>query len=89
MLHDRKGDEQLEQSIGVIRRQLASAKERVAALYPGARINWVLETRQWVVVDAKTRETIEASAVLDELAKGAPAGNLRIGSGTHRRTDTE
>ena len=89
MLHDRKGDEQFEQSIGVIRRQLASAKVRVATLYPGARINWVLETRQWVVVDAKTRETIEASPLLDELASGAPAGTLRPGSGTHRRTDTE
>jgi len=86
MLHDRKGDEELERSIGAIRKELALAKARVAALYPNARIHWVFESRLWLVVDIKTRATIESSSHLDELATG-PRPMTRPGSGTHRRTD--
>jgi hypothetical protein len=89
MLHDRKGDEELERSIAAIRRQLTSAKARVAERYPNARIHWVLESRQWLVVDIRTRATLEASSNLNDLATGHPNSMLHPGSGTHRRTDTE
>jgi hypothetical protein len=85
MLHDRRGDEDLEQSIAAIRKQLASAKERVRILYPGGCIRWILETREWVVIDGMTRETIEASRSLDDLAV-RPDPSVRLpASGTYRQ----
>ena len=89
MLHDRKGDAELERSIGAIRKQLALAKVRVAALYPNARIHWVFESRQWLVVDLRTGATLESASHLDELATGSPGSMTHPGSGTHRRTDKE
>jgi hypothetical protein len=88
-LHDRRGDPELEQSIATIRKQLASAKERVSALYPGARVRWVLETRLWVVIDANSRQPIEASGSLDALATDAPGSGRRPASGTYRQTDDD
>jgi hypothetical protein len=87
MLHDRRGDQELEQSISAIRKQLASAKERVGVRYPGARITWVLERREWVVIDTRTREPIEASHSLDELATHTASPVRSPLSGTYRKTD--
>jgi hypothetical protein len=87
MLHDRRGDEKLERSIDAIRVQLKNAKLRVALLYPRARICWVLETREWVVMNVMTRERIEASRSLDELATRSPIYTRGPESGTYRRTE--
>jgi hypothetical protein len=89
MLHDRKGDEELERSIDAIRVQLQKAKVRVAVLYPRARICWVLETREWVVMNVMTRERIEASRSLDELGTRAPKDARGPESATYRRTEEE
>lgn len=87
MLHDRRGDPELERSIATIRRQLAGAKERVSLLYPGARIRWIVETREWAVIDGTTREPIEASPSLDELATHTPKSVRKPPSGTYRQAD--
>lgn len=89
MLHDQKHNAELERAIGAIRKQLAQAKLRVKALYPGARIRWIVEARTWAVVHPSTRETLEASASLDRLATGEGAGTGKPMSGTHRRAEDE
>jgi hypothetical protein len=85
MLYDRRGDEDLERSMGAIRTKLASAKERVRALYPGGCIRWILETREWIVIDGVSRETIEASLSLDDLAVRPRRTVRRPASGTYRQ----
>lgn len=89
MLHDRKHDAELERTIGAIRKQLTQAKLRVKALYPGARIRWIIEARTWAVVHPSTRETLEASPSLDALATGEGAVGGKPRSGTHRRAEDE
>lgn len=88
-MHDRKGDEELERTIGAIRAQLARAKQRVAAHYPRGRIRWVLETREWVVIDLATCERIESSRSLDELATRPPSSAKVPESGTYYRPEKE
>jgi hypothetical protein len=89
MLHEQRGDPELERLINAICKQLASAKVRVRALYPRGRICWVLEVREWVVIDAETRERLEASQSLDELATGDRTPLRKAASGTYRRTDND
>lgn len=89
MLHDQRGDPELERSMGAIRKQLASAKERVKARYPRARICWFLESREWVVIDAETRARLEASPSLDALATRDRTPVRKVASGTYRRADEE
>src|SRR4029077_5157762 len=89
MLHDQKHNAELARTIEAIRKQLAQAKQRVKAIYPGARIRWIVEARTWAVVHPKTRETLEASASLDELATGEGAVGGKPMSGTHRRADDD
>jgi len=89
MLHDQKHNAELERAIETIRNQLAQAKQRVKAIYPGARIRWLVEARTWIVVHPKTRETLEASPSLDKLATGESAGCGKPMSGTHRRAEDD
>lgn len=88
MAAERKVDTELAESVETIRRQLAEAKDRIRIRYRDARIRLALNTGQWLVVDAATGVTIEASDSLDHLANGAlPAPTMHPESGTHRRMD--
>ena len=89
MLHDQKHNAELARSIEAIRKQLAQAKQRVKAIYPGARIRWIVEARIWAVVHPTTRETLESSPSLDDLAKGEAGVRGKPMSGTHRRHDDD
>jgi hypothetical protein len=89
MLHDQKDDPEFERAIEIIRKRLPAAKQRVKVLYPEASIRWIVETRTWVVVHKKTREALEASRFLDDLATGDGVSGEKPKSGTHRRTADE
>jgi hypothetical protein len=88
MASERQVDTELAESVETLRRELAEAKERVRHLYRDARIRLALNTGQWLVVDAATGVTIEASDSLETLASGKkPATTMHPESGTHRRMD--
>jgi hypothetical protein len=89
MLYDRSDDKEFGRSLKAVRAQLSRANERVKAIYPNARIRWMLKTCCWIVVDPVTRETFEASSSLDELATGGPVTTGHPHSGTHRHTDDD
>ena len=88
MAGERKADTELAQSVETLRRELAEAKERIRGLYTDARIRLALNTGQWLVVDAATGVTLEASDSLENLARGKkPASTMHPESGTHRKMD--
>jgi hypothetical protein len=89
MLYEGRGDEELARALNKIRAQLSRAKDRVRVLYPNARIRWVLESRTWMVLDMDTRETIEMSSSLDQLATGQSVSMRHPQSGTHWHTDDD
>jgi hypothetical protein len=88
MARQRKADTELAESVETLRRELAQAKERVHGLYRDARIRLALSTGQWLVVDAATGVTLEASDSLETLASGKkPVPAAHPESGTHRKMD--
>jgi hypothetical protein len=83
-----KADKELAESVETLRRELAEAKERVRGLYTDARIRLALNTGHWLVVDAATGVTLEASDSLASLANGKKApSTVHPESGTHRKMD--
>jgi hypothetical protein len=87
MLHDRHDDAEVVRSFEKLREQLSRARQRVEALYPGARIRWALHIGRWMIVDPNTGVTIEASDSLDHLAIGHGRSPSHPPSGTHRKPD--
>jgi hypothetical protein len=87
MLHNLRDDRALLRSLGEIRKQLADAKERVRAVYPNARIRWIVESSTWAVIDPASGEVVEASPSLDQLGTAEAAAFGKPESGTLEQFD--
>jgi hypothetical protein len=89
MLHDRHDEAEVVRSFEKLREQLARARQRVSALYPGARIRWAVHIARWLIVDPAKGVTIESSESLDSLAAGHGRVSGNPPSGTHRKHDDD